>query len=190
MYLQCTTEESALRQRQFELTLLDMMGTKPYNQITVGQMCQKVGISRNAFYRYFDSKEDVLYALIDCTLMDFYQTQPDHLHSVDSYREQIGPFLRYWMEQKPLLDALEKNSLDGKLLERCMEHTVQRHFDAAHYPLLGTGESRHQVMLFAINGIFSLILDWHHKGYVQSIEQMVETMERIMLKPLVSLSEP
>lgn len=189
MYLKCTTEESALRQRQFELLLLDMMNTKAYAQITVGELCQKVGISRNAFYRYFDSKDDVLCALIDHTLLNFYQTQPDHPQSIESYREAIEPFLRYWKEQKPLLDALEKNRLDGKLLERCMNHTMQRHFDAAHYPFLGTVEGRYQVMMFAINGIFSLVLDWHHKGYRQSIPQMAQTLERIMLKPLIMVSE-
>lgn len=188
MYLNCTTEDSARRQRQFELLLLDKMAVKPYNQITVGKLCEEVGISRNAFYRYFDSKDDVLHALIDHTLLNYYQSQLDHPQNIEAYREQIVPFLLYWRSQKPLLDALQKNALDGKLLERCMNHNMQRHFDEAHYPLMGTGEGRYQVMMFAINGIFSLILDWHHKGYSQTIPEMTEVLERIMLKPLVMLS--
>lgn len=189
MYLNCITEEAAQRQRQFELLLLDKMASKSYSQITVGQLCEEVDISRNAFYRYFGSKDDVLYALIDHTLLNYYQTQLDHPRNIESYREQIEPFLRYWRSQKPLLDALQKNGLDGKLLERCMNHTMQRHFDETHYPLMGTGEGRYQVMMFAINGIFSLILDWHHKGYSQTISEMTEVLERIMLKPLVMLTE-
>lgn len=189
MYLNCTTEDSAQRQRQFELLLLEKMAVRPYCQITVGQLCNEIGISRSAFYRYFDSKDDVLYALIDHTLLNYYQTQLDHPPTIESYREQIEPFLQYWCNQKPLLDALQKNGLDGTLLERCMNHTMQRHFDETHYPLMETGEGRYQVMMFAINGVFSLILDWHHKSYSQSISEMTDILERIMLKPLVMLTE-
>ena len=189
MYLNCTTEESAKRQRQFELLLLEKMKIKQYSQITVRQLCEEVGISRNAFYRYFDGKDDVLAALIDHTLLDYYKTQIDHPSSIDTYREQIKPFLSYWQSQKPLLDALQKNGLDGSLLERCMNHKMQRYFDKAHYPLLGTGDGRYQVLMFAVNGVFSLILNWHHSGYRQSIDEMSEILERIMLKPIVSFSK-
>lgn len=184
MYRNCTTEDSVRRQRQFELLLLDAMASKSYSQITIGELCQTVGISRSAFYRYFDSKEDILYALIDHTLMDYYQTQLDCPLKLESYRDEIAPFLEYWQNQKTLLDVIQKNELDGVFLQRCMKHTMGRPLDERFDPLLGT-ESRYQVTLFAITGLFTLILDWHHNGYHQSISQMSEMMERIMLKPLV-----
>lgn len=189
MYLQCVTEESSKRQRQFELILLEEMGQRRYEQITVGQLCQKARVSRSAFYRYFDSKDDVLFALIDHTLLDYYKNQADQHNDLQSYREDLAPFLQYWQEQKPLLDALQRNALDGKLLERCMKHTIQRYFDERFDPLLGNEATRHQIMLFAITGIFTLILDWHHKGYSLTIEQMMEVMERVMIHPLISFSE-
>ena len=41
--------------------------------------------------------------------------------------------------------------------------------------------------MFAVNGLFSLVLDWHHNGYSQTIDQMADTVERVMLKPLISI---
>lgn len=187
MYLSCTTEESSQRQLQFAFLLLEKMNTQPYSQITVAQLCQEVAISRNAFYRYFDSKEDVLDALIDHTLIDYYRDLDFSPDTQTNFRKGIVHFLQYWLEQKPLLDALQKNGLESKLLERCRNHSIQWYVDAFHGPLLENEESRSQIIMFSVNGLFSVILDWHRKGYSQSIEQMVSVIERLMLKPLISI---
>ena len=70
MYKHCNTEESAYRQRQLEQSLLELMEDFPYKAITIGQICDQVGISRKSFYRYFDSKDGCLFALLDHTIMD------------------------------------------------------------------------------------------------------------------------
>lgn len=189
MYLQCATEESSKRQRQFEMILLEMMGQQSYSQITVGLLCQKAGVSRSAFYHYFDSKDDVLSALIDHTLLNHYLLQTEHRGDLQAYREKLRLFLCYWMEQKPLLDALQRNAMDGKLLQRCMEHTARRFFDERYAPFLGEEETRRQLTLFAVTGIFTLILEWHHKGYCKTVDQMMEVMERVMLRPLIVFPE-
>ena len=57
MYNLCKTEQSALRQRQIEDTLLSEMAVRRYEGISVSDLCQKSAIPRKAFYRYFSSKE-------------------------------------------------------------------------------------------------------------------------------------
>lgn len=183
MYRNCTTEESVWRQQQFEMLLLKKMGTKLYAKITVGELCQEAGISRNAFYQYFENKDDVLYALIDHTLLKYYQSQQIRITSNEAFHQEVLFFLEYWNSQKLLLDALQKNRLEGKLLERCLNHNLQRHLEVVYYPFMATEESRYQVMLFIVNGVYTLILDWHHKGYRQTIPEMAETIERVLLKP-------
>ena len=68
MYKQCKTERSAKRQREIELAFLNLMETTAYEDISVTLLCQSIDIPRKAFYRYFDTKEDALHALIDHTL--------------------------------------------------------------------------------------------------------------------------
>jgi AcrR family transcriptional regulator len=41
-------------------SLLELMANKPYEQITVRDVTNRVGIVRQSFYRYFQSKEEVL----------------------------------------------------------------------------------------------------------------------------------
>ena len=70
MYKICKTEESSARQRSVEQTLQQMLLSRQIENISVSDLCMAAGIPRNSFYRYFDSCEDVLYALIDHTLLD------------------------------------------------------------------------------------------------------------------------
>ena len=71
MYKLCKTEQSAARQRQLEQGLLQVMSTSRYEDINVSGLCQKMGIPRKSFYRYFSSKDGALHALIDHTLMEY-----------------------------------------------------------------------------------------------------------------------
>ena len=70
MYKDCITEESARRQRQLELCLQDLMLTTEYSQITISDISDRAGISRKSFYRYFNSKEGCLCALLDHAIFD------------------------------------------------------------------------------------------------------------------------
>ena len=63
MYKLCRTEQSAQRQRQLEQGLLLAMKTKRYEEITISDLCDQMGIPRKSFYRYFSSKDGALHAL-------------------------------------------------------------------------------------------------------------------------------
>ena len=73
MYKLCKTEQSAARQRQLEQGLLQAMQTQRYEDISISDLCDRMGIPRKSFYRYFSGKEGALAALIDHTLMEFEQ---------------------------------------------------------------------------------------------------------------------
>ena len=71
MYKKCATEASAARQRQLEQGLLAAMSKRRYEEITVSDLCEELGIPRKSFYRYFSGKEGALHALIDHTILEF-----------------------------------------------------------------------------------------------------------------------
>ena len=71
MYKLCKTEQSAKRQREIEGALFDLLMKKSYSDITVTEICDVLSMPRKAFYRYFDSKDDTLYALIEHTMAEY-----------------------------------------------------------------------------------------------------------------------
>ena len=74
MYKLCKTEQSAARQRQLEQGLLQAMYTQDYEDISISDLCDRMGVPRKSFYRYFSNKDGALFALLDHTLMEFEQT--------------------------------------------------------------------------------------------------------------------
>ena len=107
MYLHCTTEEATRRQRQFARLLLENMHTQPYAEITIRHLFKAAGISRTAFYRYFECKDDVLDLLIDDALLSYYSGQLIQINDQNPIVKELYTFCNtgsarssFWMPCK------------------------------------------------------------------------------------------
>ena len=175
MYKYCATEESAQRQRQLERCLLELMLTENYSQITISQICDRAGISRKSFYRYFSSKEGCLYALLDHAIFDgatYYL--PDH-RTGHSNRLIYERFFTYWKSNAPLLDALDRNNLALLLAERNLAYCAQEEQDFRFFFRDRADESSERTV-FYISGVTGLLLTWHRGGYSKSVTQMAKIL--------------
>ncbi|MGM9584239.1 MAG: hypothetical protein ACI3V1_01740 [Faecousia sp.] len=54
MYKLCSTEKSALHQRQLETAFLTLALEQKYDSITISAICREVELSRKVFYRLFE----------------------------------------------------------------------------------------------------------------------------------------
>ena len=185
MYKQCKTEKSAFRQRQFEYGLLELMGTRPYNEITVSDLCNHMQIPRKSFYRYFSSKDGALNALLDHTMMDFESFNVLYAKgSPRTLNKELSQFFLFWMERKNLLDALAKNNLCGYLVERTMSHISAGQLIPQRFLNEETHYARKQISLFCVSGLMSIVLTWHRDGFPHSPEHMATIAARLVSEPL------
>lgn len=53
-------DQRILSKISISIALVELMKTKPYEEISVTEIVKKAGVSRNAYYRNFESKNDVL----------------------------------------------------------------------------------------------------------------------------------
>lgn len=158
MYKLCKTEQSAQRQRDFELALLRLMEQKNYYKITITDLCKEMGAPRKAFYRYFDSIDDVLDALLDY----------EYLESMKEVVNQIyEPFFLYWSNNRRLLDVLEKYGLSPRLISRAGQMVLLKYLDSAKDLSL----KEMQKISFSSSEVTLMIL-WHHSGMKQSPREM------------------
>ena len=179
MYKHCNTEESAQRQRQLEQCLLVLMKERLLPQITIGDICEQAGISRKSFYRYFDSKEDCLHALLDHVIMDgstFYIPEPG---SNNPTLDLCCRIFEYWQAQTPLLDALERNGQSLQLLQRMVRYILLEEPEYASYMGIGAHNLMEHIV-YNVGGIMGLILTWHHEGYQKSPEQMGAILNQML----------
>lgn len=187
MYKLCITEKSAAQQRQFEQTFLEMLLEVSYDSIKISEICRRAGYSRKVFYRLFDLKADVLYALVDHTLLDFENYNPDPAKVGEG---NLHRFFGYWKEQHLLLTALSANQAMGLLTERAIRHVLSE--DSLVLKTFGAEDSGFgwETVTFILSGVFSLVREWHESGYRRSIDEMSQLLMRLLSTPHIKCHMP
>ena len=159
MYKICKTQKSEARQNEFQETLLRMLKKQKMKDVTIVALCQEMGISRKTFYQYFDTIEDVLYAIVDRELQNGFLLL------------EIGPdikgFFEFWKKNKWLLDLLQKNEMSELLVDRAY-NDMYATIDAEGYDI--------RFMKYAgwISAIITVLVLWHHDGMRQTSEEMTD----------------
>lgn len=184
MYKICKTEQSAARQRELELGLLQAMESRRFEEISVSDLCNQMNIPRKSFYRYFSGKDGALFALIDHTLTEFIQVD-DKRGGGNSAIGDLECFFVFWYERRALLAALERSRLSGMLLERSTSHALNEQMMPRHL-LAKPQQVQRMALTFAVCGLLSMVIQWHHQGYQQSPKEMAQVATMMLTMPLIS----
>ena len=186
MYKLCKTEQSAARQRELEQGLLQVMSTSRYEDINVSGLCQKMGIPRKSFYRYFSGKDGALHALIDHTLLDFEQfssilvgSSPANIH------KELRSFFEFWQQHRQLLDALERSSLSGVLVQRAISQAQNEYALPREQTRGDSRRLQSHAITFCICGIMSMVTRWHRSGYAESPAELAQIAATLLTRPLI-----
>ena len=180
MYKQCKTKQSAARQRNLEQQLLQMMASQRYEDISVSDLCRRVGIPRKSFYRYFASKDGALHGLLDHILLEYALSRPRE-KGERTLRKEMERFFQFWLRNKKLLDALKRSNLSGILMERAVVLALAR--DTGSSGL--TEEERRLRITFVACGLMSTVLSWHGEGFLRSPAELSAAAEQLLSQPLV-----
>ena len=186
MYRRCVSEKSAAQQRQFETALLELMKKRLFEEISVSELCRHAELSRKTFYRLYDAKADVIYAMIDHALLDAGTFEPD---------ETVGPgglhrFLAYWKSRKELLDMLKRNRISALLSQQAVIHIMHEAPEIAR--CFGADDSPYgrELIVFYTTGLFSLVLDWADRDFDRSIDEMSAMIMDLLINPPVKRPLP
>lgn len=89
-------------------SLVELMETTNYSDITITKICQKAKVGRVTFYRHYDGIDDVLLKKCD---EEFYHLQQ---YCKDYYRVNpqedpiLKPFLHYWYKDSKIIELILK----------------------------------------------------------------------------------
>ena len=165
---------------------MQIMQTKRFEDISISELCDRLCVPRKSFYRYFSGKDGALAALIDHTLMDFSHMLPlgSRTKNNTATMTEFDRFFRFWLERKALLDALQRSGMSGMLVERSTSHALQERLMPKY--LNGLPDRVQELaMTFCVCGLLSMVIQWHHNGYRESVEEMVKVASMMLSKPLI-----
>lgn len=160
MILNCSTEKSIRMQHNVGQALHDMLKEMPYDKITVSDLCERAGLPRRSFYRYFNNKNDVLdYAMMnlmrECILYSM-----DGLSQEGPLEEIFLRFFTYWKDSRPeWLRFLSTNHLEVVLIRKFREWFYEER--RIQYKQKGISEEHLQIsMTFVLGGIMMMLFQW------------------------------
>jgi AcrR family transcriptional regulator len=100
--------------------LFDLMKTEPYDHITVREISEKAGLTRQTFYHNFTSKDEVIAYRTDKLFDGFIE------FIAGRQITDVGSILRfyfsYWQENVEMYQCLLKNNLTHILLRKYPEY--------------------------------------------------------------------
>lgn len=184
MYKLCKTEQSARRQRQLEQGLLEMMKHHRFEEISVSDLCDQMNLPRKSFYRYFSSKDGALFALLDHTLMEFYETGSLEGLRGGTPTGDLERLFAFWKTHKELIDAVIRSNLTGMLVERAVSLAKQEQLMPG-YVKAWEDTLKDVAMSFAVCGLMSMVLQWHKDGYRIPTEKMAQAAVVMLSRPLI-----
>lgn len=176
MYTMCVTEKTAQQQQTFEQTFLQMLLESDYDSITISDLCRRAGLSRKIFYRLFERKADVLYSLIDHTLI----LSASYVPEASVAPGEVHRFFAFWRTQQDLLDALLKHESSGMLTNRAIRYVLKEENSIVHLFGADAGKFGFETMVYYITGIFSLVITWHVQGYCHSLDEMSQLLTDLL----------
>ncbi len=157
--------------------LLELMETVPFSKISIRDIVEKAGLTRQTFYHNFESKEDVVSYKLDELFEGFFQYVIDN--KVADCEGVICFYFRYWQKNDKFIKLLVKNNLVYILELKYPEYFKVIQFIFMRGNDISDVESEY-VYSFISGAIINLLVTWINNGQVMTPKEMAKFVMRIL----------
>lgn len=139
LVLQCLTE-----------ALLKLMEKKPFNEISVSELCEKAGVARASFYRNYDSMQEILTNYLSSVTDEWWEEFVKYPE--DEFHE------KFWKE---LLLQYKKNEELIKLIyQNDISYIIKNHIFNSCGPKDGQDEQTKYLCAMVAGAIYGFVEQW------------------------------
>jgi len=147
--------------------LLQLLEHKNLNEITVSQVVKRAGVSRMAFYRNFDTLEDLLKSYFGPVIADRFDEVKNKVSETDKI-DKVGEFFADYSKILKLsidrgFEQVIKNIFDANMLD---------FYDGISLPVELTTMQRKYWTKFMSAGVYSIWREWLIDGQKESLEEI------------------
>lgn len=159
--------------------LLSLLETKPYDYISVKEICQRAGVNRSTFYLHYESVDDLLNESLAYMFDKLNALYDEEKKAKIQSKTRNDLFLVTPEYILPYLEFLRENvRIFMVVAEKPGAFKVQQYFDRVYSdvlaPILGrfeVGEAERRYLLaFYLSGMHAIILQWLRGGCVEPPE--------------------
>lgn len=159
-----------------QVALIDLLESKPFQEITITDLSRRAGVSRMAFYRNYNSMIEIV--------SDYFEKT--HLGVQTGNRSQKSQYLPniirctflFFRSNKVLMTRLIESGRSDIIMQ-----SMEKQFSTTFYALLSSYGFESPYEISALVGIFyKILIDWVRSGMQEAVETMVIIVYKIMTK--------
>ena len=169
---------------RFNKALLSLLEQKPFEYITISEICKRAEVNRSTFYLHYENTGDLLketttyvldkfssYFSIDAEriVAQFANCDLEDLNFVNE--KYLHPYLSFIKDNQRVFLAVlsQPTTFDSKaIFQRLFDNIFNPILDRFHYPR----DEQNYVMMFYLNGITAIITEWLKHGCQKRIEDV------------------
>ena len=171
---------------KMDMALMDLLKKKPFEFVTVSELCKKAGVNRSTFYLHYDTMADLLNETAKFLLDSFWQCFADEKEktkpiSIETCKEielnficekYLTPYLTYISNNREIfVVALQNAKLLG--FEKVYGNMFEKVFDPVLNRFGFVPEDRKYVMLYYVNGINAIVVQWLNDDCQKSTDEII-----------------
>ena len=170
---------------KMDLALISLLKEKPFDYITVSEICKKAGVNRSTFYLHYETIGDLLEETTRYILDDFLTYfKKDVVFEVKMLKEcELDEI--FFIRKEYLVPCLTYVRDHKEIFATILTHYKTLNFDDVHRqmfeniynPVLDrfgyNKENRHYVMMYYLNGIMAVISEWLKEDCSNPIEDII-----------------
>ena len=169
---------------RFDKALLSLLEKKPFEYVTISELCEEAGVNRSTFYLHYENTADLLKEATAYVLDNFTSYFSVDMESITSKyancdlqelnfinEKYLHPYLSFIKANQRIFSAVlsQPVAFDSKaIFQRLFDNVFNPILDRFHYPR----DEQHYVMMFYLNGITAIITEWLKDGCNKSIEDI------------------
>ena len=171
---------------KFDKALLSLLEQKPFEYITISEICTKAGVNRSTFYLHYENTSDLLAEttkyLLDSFLSYF---SIDTKNIVNRFAEcdlqelvfvtpkYLSPYLNFIKDNRQVFKTAIQQ-LGTMDLERVYKKMFLHIFDPVLSRFEFPEKERTYVMKFYLSGITAIVMEWLDGNCQNSIEEITK----------------
>ncbi len=157
--------------------LLILMEKKNFKEISITEITKKAGVSRMAFYRNYNSMEDIIKSYLDELFEDYSSHLLNHEKPYDY--ESIRLFFSYFRKHEKLITNLANSNLTSLILDSAIVflHSFSKNIvcEKEYSP-----EKEKYNIEFLAGGFYKVLMEWAKSGLKESDEEMAEIVYELV----------
>lgn len=159
-------------------TLLELLDSKNYSEITITELTEKADIARQTFYRNFGSMDDILLSRMDDIVDAYLKKVQKNLDSkkVPDWDFEVRQLIYLWQQNERIFRALQKAGLEYQAMEKLSHLFTEFHKKAQNLKEI---DDKHQYLVYYLSGgVFMVLNKWFENDMKFPVELLTDLFKK------------